>query len=162
MVYAVHWDCYAAFSGSQRHGLSAILNLNQGSEIMSLYSQCGDEVFCKKCGSRIAPAASAPPRRKGCGLAIVGQIMGIVSLTTSVFFFFLSIMVTVQGSSSLITFFIILAFCSPFCLLAIFFGSAARRQGFYGNMSKNSLSFGGTGAAVFAISMLIIFVKMWK
>ena len=121
---------------------------------------CGDEIFCRNCGSKIAPTVSARPGSKGRGFAIAGQIMGIVSLVTSVFFFLLSVMVTVQGSSALITLIMIFAFFAPFSLLAISFGSAARKQGFRGNMGKNSVYYGGTGAVVFAISLLIIFIKM--
>ena len=132
---------------------------------MAFCPQCGtalygDEFFCRNCGSKIAPTVSARPSRKGLGLAVVGQIMGIVSLVTSVFFFWLSVMVTVQSSYTLITLIMIFAFFAPFSLLAILFGSAARQQGFRGNMSKNSVYYGGTGAVVFAISLLIIFIKM--
>ena len=132
---------------------------------MAFCPQCGtalygDEIFCRNCGSKIAPTVSARLGSKGRGFAIAGQIMGIVSLVTSVFFFLLSVMVNIRSSASLTTIFLILAFFFPPSLLAIFFGSAARQQGFRGNMSKNSVYYGSTGVAVFAISLLIILIKM--
>ena len=121
---------------------------------------CGDEIFCRNCGSKIAPTVSARPGSKGRGFAIAGLILGILGLATSAVFFFACAMPLEPDSYLWTGLSVVFVLYFPFNLLALFFGAKARKRGYQGKLSKRGMLLGCIGAAVYVTAWLIPFVKL--